>query len=155
MAVSKGVQEYNAKSDNYSIFNEAMYKMARLDDQQKGMNFYWATFDEKSDGDWNYKHYYRLCQNLRSEGKPKYTDIEINEVERIEKIIDFILEYQPPHKEKLVYSRGEKKKVILVNKKSLVSLRFFLDKYQSTIRKFNDLHGLGTHEVAQKKEALW
>lgn len=129
-----------------SLWNEAMFKMRRLNQIQEEINRckmyllgkHWVT------GQWNYIVWFNAVNSLFGEGESKYSNEEKEEIRKIRNLIEEELNVHPPHEVQVSQTINGKKFREVLNKERFANIKKLITLFESQVKLYNDKHGLST-----------
>lgn len=137
-----------------SKWNEGNFKNLRLHEAQEMINFSKIHPLKKTNGTWNYETWISGIDILYGEGHSKYKDKEIENIEKIKKIITDVVMYKPPFKVIVNSGMGGKSHGFKINYEAWENLRKLIEIFEQKVKYFNDQHGLSTGNVDEDWEGL-
>ena len=92
----------------------------------------------------NYEIWISSIDNVYWDGMDKYSETELEECERVRKIIHYLLENKPPYKVGYVDSRQGKKQIRIKSNENWMILKQMGELFERKIRILNNAHGYST-----------
>lgn len=146
------------KSGDGSIseWNEGNLKSLRLHEAQEMINFGKINpLQISNDGmSWNYEMWIAGIDILCGEGKAKYSDKEVEEIDKIKQLVELRKKYFSPVKNARTYTIGGTKIQHFVNVEKWEHLKKLIDLYEHKTKLFNDMHGLSTRNMDDFDDGL-
>ena len=149
------MEDFDSESNGViSKWNEGNFKNLRLHEAQEMINsgkvnpFAYSTESNA----WNYQVWGAGIDILYGEGCSKYSDEEVEEVDKVKKFCETVIELKPPFMkitEHHIDSRQVRFTPIKENQKKIKDL---LEMYEKIVKRYNDDHGLST---GNKDEDDW
>lgn len=139
--------KFDIKSDGeISMWNEAMFKMRRLDQEQMIINSarHNPLGNDLMSGKFNYEVWFSSLCNLYAEGRPKYKGIEREEMDSLKKAIQMLISKFHPFKTKKTIKMGKTTHVMVLDDVKWKVLEGAIGKFEDEVRRLNDEHGLST-----------
>lgn len=129
-----------------SEWNEGVLKSIRLNSIQILLNNSKVDLTARSLDftHFNYELWITSIDLLYGEGKAKYSEPEIEEVDKIKELAFKTLKLFPPCTYVIEHKSSGKNKTIIVNKENLDRLIKLGDIFETAVKKYNDKHGLST-----------
>jgi len=145
-------KNYNTttSSDNgaVSMWNEGNLKSLRLHETQELINL------SKRDRLTYYEDWISAIDMLYGEGQSKYSDDEIDEIERIRKLITTHILVNPPQINVSHSLLGRIVEKTITNNASWFELKQLIELFEKKVKQFNDNHGLSTRNVDNSDDGL-
>jgi len=150
---------YSSQSSGaVSEWNEGNLKNLRLHEAQEIINFSKMFPLTKTGGKYNYELWIHGVNVLYGEGKAKYSDKEVLEVERIKNVLEEKLIINPPIRfiknHKLNNQNDEAQVEVKIDQDNYLKLKKLIEIFESFVKSFNDAHGLSTRNVEEEWEGL-
>ena len=92
----------------------------------------------------NYEIWIASIDNIYWDGLDKYSETEIEDCEKIRKLIHYLLENKPPYKVIYVDSRQGKKQIKVKSQQDWKVLKEIVELFERKIRRLNNDHGYST-----------
>ena len=143
--------DYEKKGEGeVSEWNEALFKMKRLHELQTEINRVKMNLLSKHiiTGQWNYEVWFNSVVALFSEGEPKYSETEKDEIRKLKAVVERLFDVCPVHKMQNHVSYGgyAQKKPMLI-KENWQTIKQMIEILESKVKFYNDKHGLSTRNV--------
>jgi len=147
--------DYNDEAGgSVSEWHEGTFKNIRLHEAQEIINSSKINPLAKRGLNWNYEMWIYGLEILYGEGYSKYDKEEINEVEKVRKLLSDSLNYFPVYKMLTNDGIGSSSHSFKVNWDNWEKIKNLIEIFERRIKKFNDIHGLSTKNVDYDLEGL-
>jgi hypothetical protein len=143
-----------ARDGRESEWNEASYKAKRLHDIQELINYLRMDPLNMSNGKFFYLILLSVITILYKEGRSKYNDNEIDEIEKLRTYITLLIRNNPPMKKVYVESYKRKELKLIINIENWEKIKDSIEGYEDKVRFFNDIHGLSTRNADDYDDGL-
>jgi len=138
-----------------SAFNEGALQMQRIDELQRRLNL--LNIDPIGfnihTGQHNFHTIFRTINSLYSEASSKLSNDEIQEGDKIRKIISGLIKYKPIFYFTVCDTMGEQRKIQEINNDNWILLQEMLFAYEITVRHYLEEHDLTSPR--QEEEGGW
>ena len=146
------------KSGDGSIseWNEGNLKSLRLHEAQEMINIGKINpLQLSNDGiSWNFEMWIAGINILCGEGKAKYSDNEIQEIDKIKDLVESRKKFFYPIKKVKKSSIGSTQQQHLIDVGNWEHLKKLIDIYEHKTKLFNDMHGLSTRNMDDFDDGL-
>ena len=140
------MNDWNEKEGAVSEWNEAMFKMRRLDLIQQEINVCKMNplTRHPVTNEWNYVMWFNAVNNLYGEGESKYKPDEKVTIKKLKDLIETRLDLFPPHQLINIRNISGNVQQHSVNKENWKVLKRLIEMMESEVKLCNDKHGLST-----------